>query len=267
MNIPKNCFKQRISEGQQQIGLWAALASPYSAELIANTDFDWLLIDSEHAPNDPRSVLTQLQAVAAYPIHPIVRPPTGDTALIKQYLDLGVQTLLIPMVENAEQAKQIVAATRYPPEGIRGVGAGLARASRWNHIDNYLDVCQSQICVIVQVESVNALQNLSAIAAVDGVDGIFFGPADLSASMGLLGQSNNEQVIKAINKGIQLVKQSGKAAGVLATDPTVAKEYLAEGALFVAVGVDTTLLINGAKNLCATFKGQTSTKPVSSSAY
>ncbi|MEP3925714.1 MAG: aldolase/citrate lyase family protein, partial [Gilvibacter sp.] len=169
--------------------------------------------------------------------------------------------------DDAEQAKQIVAATRYPPQGVRGVGAGLARASRWNQVDNYLDDCQAEICVIVQVESLQGLQNLNAIAAVDGVDGIFFGPADLSASMGLLGKQNAKQVKDAIKKGIQLVKKMGKAAGVLATDPTVAKEYLAEGALFVAVGVDTTLLVNGAKNLCARFKGETSTQSTSSSAY
>ncbi|MDP5032173.1 MAG: HpcH/HpaI aldolase/citrate lyase family protein [Paraglaciecola sp.] len=267
MKLPKNSFKQQIKAGQQQIGVWAALASAYSVELIANTEFDWLLIDSEHAPNDTRSVLTQLQAVAAYPIQAIVRPPIGDTALIKQYLDLGVQTLLVPMVEDAEQAKQIVAATRYPPQGIRGVGAGLARASRWNQVDDYLEQCQQEICVIVQVESVTALQNLNAIAAVEGVDGVFFGPADLSASMGLLGKQNDKQVVDAIIEGIQLVRKTGKAAGVLATDPAVAQAYLANGALFVAVGVDTTLLVNAAKHLCATFKGKSSTQTTSPSAY
>lgn len=256
MQIPKNQFKQALQDNKKQIGLWTGLANAYTAELLAPTGFDWLLIDGEHAPNDPRNVWPQLQAVQPYPIHPIVRPVQADVALVKQYLDIGVQTLLIPMVETREQAETMVAATRYPPQGIRGVGAGLARASRWNQVDNYFHECESEICVLLQVESLLGLENLEAIASVEGVDGVFFGPADLSAAMGLLGQVSHPSVKKAILDGIDMVIKAGKAAGLLATDQTVAKEYLSAGASFVAVGVDSTLLVNSAKNLAAVFKSE-----------
>jgi 4-hydroxy-2-oxoheptanedioate aldolase len=255
MQMPKNSFKQSLRDGKPQIGLWLGLADAYVTELLATTGFDWLLIDAEHAPNDPRSVLPQLQSIAPYPVQPVVRPVQGDVALIKQYLDIGAQTLLIPMVETAEQAARMVAATRYPPQGIRGVGSSLARASRWNNVDDYLHTCGSEMCVLVQVESVTALQNLPAIAAVEGVDGVFFGPSDLSASMGLLGKPGEAAVQKAIADGIAIVKQAGKAPGILTSDPKFARDYLAMGALFVAVGVDTSLLVKAAKDLAAAFKG------------
>ena len=254
MRNPENSFKRALREGRRQIGLWAGLADPYVAELLANAGFDWLLFDAEHAPNDVRSVLAQLQAVAAYPVQPIVRPAQGDTASIKQYLDIGAQTLLVPMVESAEQAARIVAATRYPPEGIRGVGSALARAARWNRIDNYLHAASDDICVLVQVESVNALQNLDAIVSVDGVDGVFFGPADLSASMGKRGNPADPSVQEAIVGGVESVKRLGKAVGILASAPELAHKYLDLGALFVAVGVDTTLLLRAATQLATTFK-------------
>jgi 4-hydroxy-2-oxoheptanedioate aldolase len=215
------------------------------------------LIDAEHAPNDPRSVLPQLQAAAPYAAHCVVRPANGEESLIKRYLDLGVQTLLIPMVETAAQAQRVVAATRYPPRGIRGVGSALARASRWNQIDDYLRRSDGEMCVLVQVESRAALQNLEAIAAVEGVDGVFFGPADLSASMGLLGKPMDPAVQTAIRSGISTVSKAGKAAGTLTSDRKLAREYLNQGALFVAVGVDTTLLVNAAKDLLLEFKGTT----------
>jgi 4-hydroxy-2-oxoheptanedioate aldolase len=255
MQLPKNPFKQALRDGRPQIGLWLGLANSYAAELLASTGFDWLVIDAEHAPNDPRSVLTQLQAVAPYSTHPIVRTVSGDATLIKQYLDIGAQTLLIPMVENAAQAADLVAATRYPPRGVRGVGTALARASRWNQIDGYLQSCEQELCVVVQVESTAALNNLGAIAAVEGVDGVFFGPADLSASMGLLGRGGDPRVVDSIAQGIQVVRQCGKAAGVLSTDRKLARHYLELGALFVAVAVDTTLLVRAARELVSAFKG------------
>ena len=255
MQMPVNGFKQAIQRRQQQIGLWVGLADSYVAELFASAGFDWLLIDAEHAPNDPRSVLRQLQAVAPYPVHPIVRPVHGRVELIKQYLDIGAQTLLIPMVETAEQALQMVAATRYPPRGIRGVGSALARASRWNQIDGYLQRCEAEMCVLVQVESINGLQNLESIAAVDGVDGVFFGPADLSASMGLLGKSMDPSVQRAILEGIARVRKAGKAAGMLSGDRRFAQDCLAAGAAFVAVGVDTTVLVKAAGALAQSFRG------------
>src|SRR5665213_676319 len=168
MDIPVNLFKRALRTGKPQIGLWVGLADSYVVELLATTGFDWLMIDAEHAPNDPRSVLAQLQAIAPYPVHPIVRPVQGDTALIKQYLDIGAQSLLVPMIETAEQAASMVAATRYPTRGIRGVGSALARSSRWNQVDGYLHRCDDEMCVLIQIESIKALENLAAIASVDG---------------------------------------------------------------------------------------------------
>lgn len=254
MQIPVNRFKQALRNGQPQIGLWAGLADAYATELLAGAGFDWLLLDAEHAPNDPRSVLAQLQAIAPYPVHAAVRVVQGDVALIKQYLDIGAQTLLIPMVETPEQAARMVAATCYPPRGIRGVGSSLARASRWNQVEGYLHKADDEMCVLVQVESVTALTNLPAIVAVEGVDGVFFGPSDLSASMGLLGKPGDARVQKAITEGIACVIKAGKAAGILTSDQKLAHEYLAMGALFVAVGVDTTLLMRAARELAAAFK-------------
>src|ERR1700716_1250465 len=202
MELPTNVFKHALRQGKPQIGLWVGLADAYVAELLATTGFDCLVIDAEHAPNDPRSVLPQLQAMAAYRAHPIVRPVCGKVELIKQYLDIGAQTLIIPMVETAEQARAAVAATRYPTRGVRGVGSALARSSRWNQIDDYLRRSDDEMCVFVQVESVNALSHLEAIAAVDGVDGVFFGPADLAASMGLLGDPSDPAGRPAILQGI-----------------------------------------------------------------
>jgi len=253
MQLPPNAFKAALRAGRTQIGLWLGLADAYVSELLASTGFDWLAIDAEHAPNDPRSVLAQLQAMAPYPVCPVVRTASGDATLLKQYLDIGAQTLLIPMVESAEQAARIVAATRYPPAGIRGVGSALARASRWNQVSDYLRSCQQEICVLVQVESAVGLDDLPAIAATAGVDGVFFGPADLAASLGLLGKTADARVQDAITRGIETVRTAGKAAGVLSAEPAIAHKYLSSGALFVAVGIDTTLLVRAARELRAAF--------------
>jgi 4-hydroxy-2-oxoheptanedioate aldolase len=263
MQMPRNSFKQALVTRQPQIGLWLGLAGAYAAELLASTGFDWLLIDAEHAPNDPRSVLEQLQAIASYPVHPVVRPVHGSVEIIKQYLDLGVQTLLIPMVEDAEQAALMVSATRYPTRGIRGVGSALARASRWNQIDGYLTRADEEMCVLVQIESIRGLQNLEAIAAVPGVDGVFFGPADLSASMGLIGRPTDPAVQGAIADGMAKVISAGKAAGSLSANPDTARGYLAQGATFVAVGVDTSILVKAASELATAFKGSAPTSPAS----
>ena len=254
MKLPINTFKQRL-KAEQQIGLWVGLADPYCAELAANAGFDWLLLDAEHAPNDLRALLGQLQAVAAYPGHPIVRPPIGDAVLIKQLLDIGAQTLLVPMVESAEQAAELVRAMHYPPKGIRGVGAALARASRWNNIATYLAEADEQMCLLVQVESLKGLENLDAIAAVEGVDGVFIGPADLSAAMGHRGNPGHPEVQAAIEDAIARIRAAGKAAGILSADEKLARRYLELGCAFVAVGVDTSLLMRSLKTLAATFKG------------
>jgi 4-hydroxy-2-oxoheptanedioate aldolase len=254
MDMPVNTFKLRLQSGEAQIGLWLGLANAYCAELAANAGFDWLLIDGEHAPNDLRGMLGQLQAVAPYPSHPVIRPVIGDTAMIKQVLDIGVQTLLVPMVESAEQAREMVQAIHYPPNGVRGVGSALARASRWNSIPDYLDKADEQMCLLVQIENREGLANLDAIAAVDGVDGVFIGPADLSASMGYRGNPGHPEVQAAIEDAIARIRKAGKAAGILSADQQLAKRYIELGAKFVAVGVDATVLMRSLQTLAATFK-------------
>ncbi len=251
--IPVNHFRNALRAGQPQIGLWVGLADANAAEALAGCGFDWLLLDGEHAPNDVRSVLDQLRAVAPYPVQPVVRPVQGDVALVKQYLDVGAQTLLIPMVDTPEHAALMVRAMRYAPDGMRGMGAALARASRWNQVEDYLNRANEEMCLLVQAETPLALQNLQAIAATDGVDGVFFGPADLSAAMGHRGQPGHPEVQRAILDGIATVRRAGKAAGILMADRALAQTYLDAGALFVAVGVDTTLLVRAATELASHF--------------
>lgn len=248
-----NLFKQALAARQAQIGLWLSMAQPYTAEACATTGFQWLLIDGEHAPNDVRSTLAQLQAVAAYPAQPVVRAVEGSTALIKQLLDIGVQNLLVPMVDTPEQAQALVAATRYPPEGVRGVGAAVARASRWGARRDYLNEANGEVCLLVQAETTTALANLAAICDVEGVDGVFIGPADLAASMGHRGNPGHPDVQAAIEQAIATIVASGKAAGTLTGDATLARRYLELGATFVAVGIDITLMVQAARKLSADF--------------
>ncbi|MBC3378956.1 4-hydroxy-2-oxoheptanedioate aldolase [Serratia fonticola] len=249
-----NHFKLALQEKRPQIGLWLGLCSSYSAELLAGAGFDWLLIDGEHAPNNVQTILGQLQAVAPYASHPVVRPAWNDPVMIKQLLDVGAQTLLIPMIQNAEQAQEAVRATRYPPNGIRGVGSALARASRWNRVPNYLHIADSQMCVLVQIETREAVKNLDAILEVEGVDGVFIGPADLSADMGFAGNPQHPEVQHTIDDAIARIRAAGKAPGILMAQQELAQHYLASGALFVAVGVDTTLLVRAADSLLSGFK-------------
>lgn len=263
----KNAFKARLKAGEPQIGLWLGLADAYCAELAANAGFDWLLIDGEHAPNDLRSLLGQLQAIAPYPSQPIIRPVVGDTALIKQVLDIGVQTLLVPMVESAEQARELVRAITYPPHGVRGVGSALARASRWNSVPDYLDKADEEMCLLVQIENTVGVANLDEIASVDGVDGVFIGPADLSAAMGHRGNPGHPDVQAAIEDAIARVRKAGKAVGILSADETLARRYLELGATFVAVGVDTTVLMRGLQTLAGRFKNIEPPAPASGGVY
>lgn len=267
MDMPVNTFKQRLLAGDAQVGLWLGLADPYCAELAANAGFDWLLIDGEHAPNDLRSLLGQLQAVAPYPAQPIIRPPIGDPVLIKQLLDIGVQTLLVPMVDSAAQAAELVRAMRYPPFGIRGVGSALARASRWNSVPGYLDKADEQMCLLVQIENLDGLANLDAIAAVEGVDGVFIGPADLSAAMGHRGNPGHPEVQAAIEDAIARIRGAGKAVGILSADEALARRYLELGCCFVAVGVDTSLLMKALQGLAGRFKGTPAPPPSAGSVY
>lgn len=266
MQTPINTFKLALAEGRPQIGLWLGLADPYCAEILAGAGFDWLLIDGEHAPNDVRSILAQLQAIDSakhalpqLPTQAVARVPVGETALIKQYLDIGVQTILVPMVDTAEQAQQLVQAMRYPQAdgqgGIRGMGSALARASRWQRHPDYIHEANAQACLLVQAETVQAMNHLDAVAATPGVDGVFIGPADLSASMGHPGKPGHPAVQAAIHDGIARIRAAGKAPGILATTEAQARQWLDAGALFVAVGVDTMLLSAAASELLACFKG------------
>ncbi|MFM2411251.1 MAG: 4-hydroxy-2-oxovalerate aldolase [Pseudomonadota bacterium] len=249
-----NVFKAEIAHHKPQIGLWQALASPYTAEICAGAGFDWLLIDAEHGPNDIPLVLSQLQAVAAASTEPVVRLPVGDTVLIKQYLDIGARSLLIPMIETAEQAMDVLRATRYPPLGVRGVGSAIGRASRWNRTPDYLAKAHEEICLLLQVESRAALENISAIAAIEGVDGVFIGPSDLSADMGHLGNPLHPEVQSAIEAGIAAVRAVGKPVGMLIADENAARRYIELGASFVAVGTDVTILARGTEALAQKFK-------------
>ena len=248
-----NHFKRKL-KNHQQIGLWVGLADAYGTEIAANAGYDWLLIDGEHAPSDLRTTLAQLQSIAAYPSQAVVRPPIGSVQLIKQLLDIGAQTLLIAMVETVEQAELMVKAVRYPPEGVRGVGAALARATRWNSIPNYYATAHENICLLIQIESVTGLENLDEILKVDGIDGVFIGAVDLSATMGYQGDPNHAEVQNAVVDAIKRIRQSGKAAGILSTQHEVTQMYLELGTEFVAVGVDTSVLMNSLRELLAKYK-------------
>ncbi len=252
MQTPVNTFKQALQNQQAQIGLWVSLLNTLNAEICAGAGFDWLLLDGEHTPNDLHSMLLQLQTIAAYRSQPVCRVPVGDTALIKQYLDLGVPNLLVPMVDTPEQARALVQACRYPPEGIRGMAG--ARASRWGRYPRYNQEANAQICLLVQAETRLALSNLDAIAAVDGVDGVFIGPADLSASMGHVGNPGHPEVQAAIEDAIVRIRKAGKAPGILTADTALSRRYLELGALFVAVGLDTGILVRGTTALVNEFK-------------
>lgn len=254
MHVPVNRFKRAIKDGRTQFGLWVALADAGCAEICAGAGFDWLLLDAEHGPNDLRTLLAQLQTVAPYDSHPIVRLRVGDTHLIKQVLEIGVQSLLIPMVESAEQAVALVEAMQYPPLGVRGVGSVLARSSRWNRIPDYLKRAGEEMCLLVQIETRRGVENLRDIAAVPGVDGIFIGPADLSASMGHIGEMNHPEVLATIDRCIAAVRGAGKAPGILAFDDKLIKHYRDGGCLFIAVGADSLLLSQSADRLAAKFK-------------
>ena len=256
--MPINQFKKNVLANQRQIGLFLGLGDAYIAEVLATAGFDWLLIDAEHGPNDVRSIRDQLQVLAAYPEQQVVvRLPDHNTATIKRVLDIGAQTLMIPMIETAQQAKTLVEAMRYPPHGIRGVGTAMARAARWNAVEDYFGQADNEMCLIAQIESVAGIDNLAEIVHVDGVDAVFIGPSDLAASMGHLGNPAHPEVKQAVASAIRDIARAGKAAGVFSADPKVAQEYADLGASFMLVGVDVLLLRKAATELAHRFKGET----------
>jgi 4-hydroxy-2-oxoheptanedioate aldolase len=254
MDLPRNTFKHAIAAGKPQIGLWLSLSSSYSAEVCAGSGFDWLLLDTEHSPNEIDMVLGQLQAIAPYPSHPVVRVAWNDAVIVKRTLDVGAQTLLFPFVQSAAEAAAAVAATRYPPRGIRGV-AGTTRATRFGRVKDYAKRAHEETCVLVQVETQEAVDAIEAIAKVDGVDGIFIGPADYHASLGYPGETANPAVLPKIEDAVRRIRAAGKAPGILTPDEKLAKRYLELGALFVAVGADIGLLARGSEALAAKFRG------------
>lgn len=261
MAVAINRFKQALKNGEIQIGFWQALANPITAEISAGAGFDWLLLDGEHGPNDIAGLLAQLQAAAPYPVHPVGRVPIGDTTIIKQYLDIGFTTLLVPMVEEAEHAARLVRSVRYPPRGVRGVGSGIVRASNFDRTAGYLDDADEQICLLVQVETRRGLENLEAIAQTEGVDGVFVGPADLSAALGHRGDPTHPDVQAAIETALVIIKKARKAAGILMADETLTRRYLEIGFTFVAVGADVSLFARCTSELANRFKNNPDPKP------
>ncbi len=253
MELPQNPFKRALRAARAQIGLWSSLSSNYTVEVIAGAGFDWILLDTEHSPSELENLLTQLQAAAPYATHPVVRVAWNDMVTIKRVLDVGAQSLLVPYVSSAAEAKNAVSYTRYPPGGVRGV-AGTTRATRFGRIKDYARRAHEEICLLVQVETEQALQSIEAICAVDGVDGVFIGPADLHASLGHTGEIANPKVKPLIDDAIRRIRKCGKAPGILTPNEADARHWLECGALFVAVGADVGILARGAEALAAKFK-------------
>lgn len=253
LELPKNDFKAAIRAGQRQVGLWSSLCNNISTEIIAYSGFDWILLDTEHSPNELPNLLSQMQAMAAGTASAIVRPAWNDTVLIKRILDIGAQSILVPYVQTAEEAEKAVAATRYPPHGVRGV-TGSGRAARYGRVGNYLQTANDEICVLVQVETQNALENLEAIGSVEGVDGVFIGPADLAASWGHVGNPQHPDVQGAIKDAVTRLQVIGKPGGILTFNAEEAQKYIDWGFTFVAVGSDLGLLARGADALAGQFK-------------
>ncbi|MDO4238767.1 HpcH/HpaI aldolase/citrate lyase family protein [Micrococcus sp.] len=235
--------------GRPAAGMFLSSGDCTAAEICAGSGLDYLLIDGEHAPLSLETVLAQLRTIAGYGVPVMTRVPALDAVLVKQYLDLGAQTLLVPMVDDADQASRAVEAVRYPPHGVRGVGSALARSGRWNRVPGYLDDDADHVSLFVQIETRAGVENARAIAETDGVDGIFVGPSDLSASMGLLGQQSHPDVVAAVESVIRAANEAGTVVGVNAFVQAQARAYAEAGADFVNVGADVALLARAAEAL------------------
>jgi 4-hydroxy-2-oxoheptanedioate aldolase len=253
MEMPVNHFKAGLREGRQQIGLWSTLSTAFAAEVVAGAPFDWLLLDTEHSPGDVLTVMAQLQALAGFDVSAVVRPAANDPVLIKRFLDVGAQSLLIPYVQSADEARAAVAATRYPPGGIRGVSA-LTRATSFGRVKDYPQRAADEIALLVQVETQAGLDAIEAIAAVEGVDGIFIGPGDLAASLGHIGDLKHSKVVAAVEDAITRIVATGKPAGILTGDADFAQRCILLGSTFTAVGVDVGLLARAADDLAGRFR-------------
>ena len=254
MSAPVNTFKVALKDGKTQIGCWMGFADGYAADIMSTAGFVWLVIDGEHAPNDIRSIRDQLIALEPSPSHPVVRVPIGETWMIKQVLDVGAQTVLVPMVDTAQQARDLVQACRYAPEGVRGVGAALARATRFSSVSDYVETANAQICLLVQVETKAGIAALDDILAVDGIDGVFIGPADLAADMGFGGNSAAPEVQAVILGALERIRAAGKAPGILSLNDDFTRQYLHVGAQFVAVGIDVVMLAQTARDTAQKWK-------------
>lgn len=254
MPAPVNRFKAALATTDRPlIGLWMAMANPFTAEILGECGYDWLVIDGEHAPNTLPTMMAQLQALAPSAAAPVVRVPIGETWVIKQVLDLGAQSILVPMVESGDQAAALVRAVRYPPQGVRGVGASFARAGRFGAIPDYVVTANAQIALILQVETAAGIAAIDAIAATEGVDGVFIGPSDLAADMGHPGQPSAAPVQKAIRHGLARIRAAGKAAGIMSVDEAAVRRYIDWGATFAAVGGDVGVFRAAAQALRARF--------------
>lgn len=257
MPAPHNPFKHALLRGDVQIGCWMSFAEGACAEIMGTAGFDWLVIDGEHAPNDIRSIRDQLIALANSSSHPVVRVPVGETWMIKQVLDAGAQTVLVPIVASADQARELVRACRYPPAGVRGVGATAARATRFGSVSEYIQTADQEVCLIVQVENTAGIAALDEILEVEGVDGVFIGPADLSTDMGFPGNSGAPEVRSVISDAIKRIKAAGKAPGILGVTDEASQAYLDMGAQFLAVGIDVSILTKHARALAKVWKDRT----------
>jgi len=251
--LPTNTFKRAVREGRPQIGLWSSLCSNIAAEVVGGSGFDWILVDTEHAPNELPMVFSQLQALASGTAAPVVRPAWNDIVLMKRLLDIGVQNLLIPYVQTPEEARAAVAATRYPPQGVRGVAVN-HRGNRFGRVKDYYKRAGDEVCVLVQIETRLALQNIEAIAAVEGIDGLFIGPSDLAAAFGHVGESSHPEVRSAIDDALKRIGKTGKASGILAPIEADARHWLSLGCVVLAVGSDVGLLARQSEELAAKFK-------------
>lgn len=251
----ENQLKARLKAGEICRGIWLSLASAEVAEIAGGAGFDWCLIDCEHAPNSLDSVAHQLRALELMGVPAVVRPPVGETWVLKQLLDLGAQTLLVPMVDSADHAREMVAAVRYAPRGRRGVAAAIVRASQYGRRADYMARADEEICLIVQAESRAAMANLDEIAAVEGVDAVFIGPADLSADMGHPGAASHPDVVAAIEDGIARIHKAGKAAGILVGAEADMQKYAAQGVEFLGIGSDVALLRGAFDDVLARARG------------